>query len=1355
MRLRLRLVASCSLLLGLAFIQSPGLLVSDTKFDLAVSPVEFLHRALHLWDDSTSFGQLQDQAYGYIWPTGPFFVVGHLVGLPGWVVQRLWYAAVLGVAFVGSSLVTRALGARRDASVLIAGFAYALSPALLTKIGPISSEAWTLAIAPWVLLPLVIGSQAGSVRRAGFWAGLAVATAGGINAAATAAVLPLGVIWLLTRGRGPRRLPLLGWWTLFTILGTAWWLLPLVLLGAYSPPFLDFIESADTTTFANNVVDALRGTTDWVAYLDSTWRGGHEMITVGFLALDSAVLVGLGLIGIVHRQQRHRLFLVVSLLCGLVLVTLGHSTGAHGWGDGSLRGLLDGALAPIRNLHKFDPIVRLPLVVGLGISVDVALRSRRRIELRLGRRAGLLAPGVGVAGLVCLAAFAAAMPAWTGRLAPLNPVQSTPAYWSQAATWVNEQHRGVALLLPGSSFGHYLWGSPDDEPMQYLDAKDWAVRNAVPLAPAGNIRMLDAVETRLAQGTPSDGLANYLRRAGVGLLVVRNDLQPSFDTPDDAYVTQALSGSPGIHLLKAFGPDVGGDPVVKSDEGRLVIDAGLARHRQALEIYAVDGAQQLVSADKAPVVIGGPEDLLDAVDAGVLTDAPAVLGSDLAASDAAVPTGPMILTDGLLDRERGFGQIHEAASAVRTPGDVRRTGNRVQDYAISGGTAWRTTAKLIGARSIAASSSASDATEYGGAEPGELPFAAIDGDPGTQWVSGTTVGVPWWRVNLGRTVSANDVSITLGLGGESSTAVRVRTAAGTGAPVRFTAGATHRVSLPNGDTTWLEIRGVEGEKLALADVSLAGVDIRRELVLPTIPSTWGAPDTILLRALHDDRTGCVTRGTRTSCVAERAHASEEPTGFERVVTLPSAALPTSYSGSLTVQARPGAALTERLQSGFLIGASASSSGVPDARASVVAALDGRPTSTWMAAVDDPSPTVDVHWLGERRITSVTAALAKLAPARKPTALQLRWPGGSVDVTLDGKGLATLPEPITTDRLQIEVTDSQDAAWTDAAGTWHKLPVGISRLRLGGLPPRSLAPSTEQKDWGCGSGPDVHVGSAVVQTRLVASADDLYAMRKVPARLCGPAALQSGANDIRVDATDTLIPLSLTVQDAGVSLVGTANESRRATTATTRTIEPSPGTVILDQQENANAGWQATQGGHRLKPIILDGWRQGWLADGSSTPVHVAFAPDSIYRWALAGGLCGLLLLFALTLWRRWGSGVLPPSSEATWPPSVVGGLGLSVIGLMGGWPAVAAAVVGIGLAVLSRRLGRDEVAWGLIAAGILAVGLAYALHPWGSFGAWAGSWAWTAYVVLWALGVMVGMVAERRPKRVNGRSTNR
>ena len=54
-----------------------------------------------LWDPQ-QFGQLQDQAVGYLFPMGPFFVLGKLAGAAAWIIQRLWISAVLITAFLGT-----------------------------------------------------------------------------------------------------------------------------------------------------------------------------------------------------------------------------------------------------------------------------------------------------------------------------------------------------------------------------------------------------------------------------------------------------------------------------------------------------------------------------------------------------------------------------------------------------------------------------------------------------------------------------------------------------------------------------------------------------------------------------------------------------------------------------------------------------------------------------------------------------------------------------------------------------------------------------------------------------------------------------------------------------------------------------------------------------------------------------------------------------------------------------------------------------------------------------------------------------------------------------------------------------
>ncbi|MGB0102360.1 MAG: alpha-(1-_3)-arabinofuranosyltransferase family protein, partial [Nocardioides sp.] len=263
---RLRMFGYAAILTAMAFSQSAGRMVSDTKFDLLTGPLGFLSSGLRLWDPTAAFGQLQNQAYGYAWPMGPFFLLGDALQLPPWVIQRLWWALLLCLAFFGVVRLAQRLGLGSPFTQVVAGFAFVLTPRITTLLGGVSVEIWPMALAPWVLIPLVRGSESGSVRRAAAWSALAVACCGGVNAVAVAAVLPLGVLWILTRARGPRKWRLLGWWTLFTVLATLWWSAPLLLLGGYSVPFLDYIENATITTVPTDLARTALGHSDWVAY---------------------------------------------------------------------------------------------------------------------------------------------------------------------------------------------------------------------------------------------------------------------------------------------------------------------------------------------------------------------------------------------------------------------------------------------------------------------------------------------------------------------------------------------------------------------------------------------------------------------------------------------------------------------------------------------------------------------------------------------------------------------------------------------------------------------------------------------------------------------------------------------------------------------------------------------------------------------------------------------------------------------------------------------------------------------------------------------------------------------------------
>lgn len=1365
----IRLAAACVLLFGLAFIQDPGFLVADTKFDLVAAPADFLSRATHLWDGEGAFGQLQNQAYGYLWPMGPFFLVGAVLDLPGWVIQRLWMGLVMSVAFVGAARVSRALGIRSDLACLVAGFAYALSPRMLTTLGPISIEAWPSALVPWVLLPLILGSTAGSPRRAAALSALAVAMVGGVNAAATFAVLPLGVIWLLTRTPGPRRRSLMLWWPVFTALGTLWWLIPLFLLGTYSPPFLDYIETAAITTFPTTVFDALRGTSAWVPYIDTEWRAGNDLITDFYLPINSGVVLLLGFVGLMSRRNPHRQFLLLSVLVGLLMVTLGHLGSVQGWFAADLHDALDGVLAPIRNVHKFDPVLRLPLVLGLAWAVEAALVRREQD----GRPASQPETGYAafvhranrfaVLGLALVAVVGASMPALVGRIAPTEALLATPDYWQETADWLESQPGdGPALLVPGSSFGSYVWGTPRDEPMQFLADSPWAVRNAIPLAPAGNIRMLDAFEERLAQGEPSRGLADYLRRAGVGHLVVRNDLKRSDDVPDPVLVHQALEGSPGLERVMSFGPDVGGDGHVDGPGERVVINDGWQSRYPAVEIFeVVGGGARAVSSEHLPIVSGGPEDLLDLADLGLIGQEPTQLALD--AGPVRDLGAPLILTDGLRDRERFFGRVHDGTSATITPGDERRTGNPVRDYELEDQSRWSTTVRLTGARALSASSSLSDANAAGGAQPGTLPFAAVDGSRASAWVSGTEQkGDPWWQMDLAAPAPISSVTVTGGPSARDSQLVRVRTAGDVSDSLELGPGETRIVRLDAGETPWVRVEGANrtrGARITLAEVVVGSTAVQRSLVLPALPERWGLPDRIVLRAAHDARTGCVSVELAVRCAAGRDRAAEEPVEMSRFFSLPES---TEYEPSITVRPVPGEALGRLLQRDQLVKISSSSAGIPDVRASAIAAIDGRPGTTWVADADELRPSLNLTWVDRQKIAGIRLSVAPAAGARMPNRITLVWPSGRRSVELDSAGRASFA-PIRTDQLELRIEGAESAFNLGFDGSSETLPIGVSELRLSGVPYLPLSVPRLPLKYPCGTGPTLSVNGETFETALKAAPSDIFAMKSVPARVCKGRTLgmRAGENHIEVVNSDAFAVDAL-VLDWGTDFPAEFEFAGVTSSDSSRRVEvPSPGARTVSLRENTNPGWRATRDGQALEPVVVDGWQQGWSVPPGEGDLRVFFAPEVVYRGGLVVGLLGLLALAGGLALSPRGSGASRPALRPRRiPTTLLLGAALVGGGLLagnGGVGVIVAALIGT---MLLRRWDEETARW-LLAGAVLVAATAYGALPWGNFDGWGGNLRWPHYLALFSLAGALAMAVENHPKpagrlrRMLGRSTTR
>ena len=419
-------------------VQPWGLTAADTKHDLAANPLHFLRGALSAYTDTFTLGQLQNQAYGYLFPQGPFFVLTQ--PLPDWLAQRLWWLVVLSVGFIGFHKLACKVGLR-GGWVWVAAMLYALSPRALSTLTAISSETWPVMLAPWVILPFL---NAKLTWRDAAAATIPVALMGAVNATATiAACTPAAVIVLYRRAFKPGAA-----WLLGCLAVSAWWIGPLIVLGRYAPPFTEFIESARVTTRWLNLPEILRGTTSWTPFV----------ATESFFVL---VTMGIAAVGIYGLTKLPRVWAVV-LMVGIAVL---------GCQAGWYLDALDGPLAALRNLHKFDPLVRIPLLLGVAracahLPLPQSLRPTKKQT---------------VGALTLLLCIAVISPAWSQRLLPLGAYKEVPSYWHEATDFINTHAADTrTLIYPEASFARQTWGWTRDEPAQPLLDVPWAVRDAVP-----------------------------------------------------------------------------------------------------------------------------------------------------------------------------------------------------------------------------------------------------------------------------------------------------------------------------------------------------------------------------------------------------------------------------------------------------------------------------------------------------------------------------------------------------------------------------------------------------------------------------------------------------------------------------------------------------------------------------------------------------------------------------------------------------------------------------------------------------------------------------------------------------------
>ncbi|MGW1210499.1 alpha-(1-_3)-arabinofuranosyltransferase domain-containing protein [Streptomyces sp. NPDC002499] len=1328
----------------LFLVVHPGRQTFDTKLGVTVDPGAFFSDLGQLWHDQGSFGGIQDQYAGYLWPMLPFYWLAHAVQLPVWLAERLWLSLIVSVAFWGALRLAERLRIGTGGSRLLAGVAYALWPVFTIVVGSTSAAALPGAFLPWVLLPLT--DERYTARIAALRSALIVPFMGGVNGASTlASLLPVG-LYLLSRPPGPRQRKLIAWWVPGVIVATAWWWIPLLMLGVYGENFLPYVETSQTTTATMSATEALRGGGDWVAYL----HFGEAWLPAGWVVASSVIVIvcsalaaGLGLAGLARRDMPERRWLVLTVVTVSLLLLAGYGGAFGAPFHGVVQDWLNGWLVPFRNIYKFQTGLALALVLGIAHLVGVAAEPRGARPVRGRRFAPLIAAVLILPGLM--------WPYLNGSILNPGSFQELPKYWSTTADWLEKYSPDSrALVVPATAHGLYTWGSPIDQPLDVLAKSRWAQRDYVPFGTPGNRRAMDAVESALTSGSEVPGLADYLSRAGVFYVVVRNDLdQNQVGSVPTTTVKRTLEQS-GYQRVTGFGPVMTGGTI--AHDSPLQVE-GLYPRQRAVEIYEPadqdvprPGQAHLLPVADTAVVSGGPESLLPL--ASDLRGRATVLTGD---NHPGLGTPALQVTgDGLRRADTRFGLVsantsYTYTSSERNPSDaVQDAGEKPHQILPTKGLDHQTVAQLRGARSVSASS-------YGNwlfSLPQYDPVNAFDGNPDTAWAEGApgSADGQWLRIGFTGSYDMPSSFKVTPLPQESvrsaATKVRVETEKGSRTSFLKPNGTTQSIKAPAGETSWMKLTIVDSVArhtgltgAGFSEIALPDVQVTRLLRLPTDADSSDAAASLISLHRTPDPTGLSATGTEA--------------GLHRTFSTGSAGTYEVKAGAVPVS---GEALDKLLyqvapdQQNRIV-ATADSTADLGAGLSARNLTDGDLTTAWIAG---DRPTIHLSWSGKQAVGEVVLAPAGGLSTRA-TQVDISSPDGSTIAGVDENGVARF-DPITTDRLDITITQTAPLTLHNpVADEDLKLPVGLTEAYIPALDQyRTKQPSPARSfELPCGQGPVVSVDGELYQTAVQGTVRDLTERRQVEVTLCQEgredAELELPSGSHRVEGGDSG-PLALT----DVTLTrGTVTEPTAEARELTirdwlgdrREVTVGSGAATyLTTYENFNDGWKATLGGKELTPVRLDGWQQGWrVPAGAGGAVKLSYEPATTYEGGLIGGAVGLAVLIGLVVWRRRTPNPDEPQPTPPNPGLWLGTVALTLVGIViAGWFALLVPA----LALLAYR--RHQLLVPIAFAALAGAGIAAATGAGEPVGAGEGAFGHTAQLLA-LIGLFAGLVSVREP----------
>jgi arabinofuranan 3-O-arabinosyltransferase len=1238
-----------------------GWFTPDTKPEVYLAPLRTLARTLSTWDPDPHLGQPNFQA-GLL-PVSAAVSAIHALGLPAWLVLRIWRALLLLVAGWGAVRLFHLLARERSTAAgrVAAAAVYVANPYVLV------AGATTPILVPYALLPWLLLAFARSVREPGSWrwpAGFALAffLMTGMNAGVVAVFMCLAIPCYLLYVRLAERTP---WRRLvrptlrclgLALLVSLYWLVPSAMAGEAGEAVAAFTETPANVASTSSYAETLRLLGYWVMYFQqdgkAAFPGAVGYLTDPLLLVASFLVPVLAAAGALLARARARAFAVILLAVAVpVMVGLFPTTAPSPFGR-LLRAAFEdvpGAIA-FRTTNKAGALVALAyaLLVGFG----AAELSRR------GSPIPTLAWRAVVAAAAAVVLAVAVMPAWTGGLYPLR--YQIPDYWQRLARDVDAGPANSRVLLaPGSSNVAYRWGmeGPDDLNLSLLDRPS-VVRSTVPNGSIEQTNFLAAMDIPVSTASANpEVVAAMARYLGVGEVVVRNDMRwESFGGSRPSQVAASLAGGQSLRLAGSYGRPGEQTVAAVSDfypPEQAMQDAALP----PVQRYAVAGPRPITRTEPvrgAMLVDGDSFAIPSLVRLGLAPGGPAyrllgsVTPSELAASLAG--GARVVVTD--TNRRRAWGSFRTGQNYSPT----LRADQPLPSSTLTlfGDPEAQTVTRLEGAGSVSATASGSLLTNT----PFGKPELAFDGDRRTAWLTGDFGGAVGQSITLtlDEPVDVGEVVLrpVLSEPGVQTAAVRVRVDAGA-VEVPVPAEPEVRVAVPHATTSTVsveitQVRGAGLNPVGFWEIGVPGVQVRQVVRLPqTLERLAGqlAPaDRSRLDAAPIDVV--LTRAAAPG--GDRLH-DEEPV-LDRDLWLP-AERDFTVTGLAAAGPNLPDLVVDRL-AGAPRGVRASSSSrffdAIGARAS--RALDGDPSSAWVPDGRGPGEWIELELPGDRldHVDVLQTMPDGATGADVITGAEVSINGGKPFLVGLKQGSTRLSFPARkVERLRLTIAR--------VAGLGGQ--VRISEIKAGNA--RIPNPPPSQRLRGCVE--IATIDGEPLEVRLDGTLRQLTAGEAMPLGDCGGPVRLSGGDHQIVSSTGWLVDLlglsspapgtraSQLPPPADLQVTGSSRSGMTIRTG------PAGGPYYLVVGQGYDRRWRATMDGRRLgPPLLLDGYSVGWrITDQRPHRFEVTFGPQRAATLAQTLSAAGLVLVALLLLGSRlprplraWRAG--RSSAPASAPP---------------------------------------------------------------------------------------------------------